>query len=162
MTLALEIPTVEYAQALADDPHNSFRIGQGSFRTAYHRTGDYWMYKYMHRTHRWSSDFDERTVNEWEMYYQQWITNSRDTPLEVRVPNMMLLDNNFIAAEYIEGEKPGYCWDRCHCISKLGMARCWYELAREISTKFRGLNDLHSDNVKIKDGLLYLIDIAGI
>lgn len=104
--------------------------------------------------------YDAIGANEREYATYLKILSSMILPQGVKVPEMHLLENGALAAEYIDGRHPDYngCSGSGHESYRCkGEDRCW-------ATKviLLGLRDMHYQNVIVtEDGTVYLIDLDG-
>lgn len=126
------------------------KIGFGAFRDVYRRPESRWVYKF----DATGGDANRREAENYRRI-QQYLGDLFD------VPEMVLLDNGVLAAEFVEGklgvEVHPYDAPECPCLSH-GIPDCWRKLITRIPNKF---DDLHGRNVKIVDKKIVIIDIGG-
>lgn len=127
-----------------------YKIGSGCFRTVFRVPGSRWVYKV---------DSDG-SVNARE--YTTYLKYRPSLQGNVKFPEMHLLPNGILAAEYIEGEIGEYeCWNWKNGV--IGCVRnciedCW---AKRIEFLARAIRDLHYQNIRIQsDGTIYIIDLG--
>ncbi len=146
-----DIPSLEEA-VYAKRMH--YRIGSGAYRTVYRIPGSRWVYKFEFFYEHEYVNVEE--FNNFKKYKDSFSSK------EIGFPEFVLLNNEVIAAEYIEGTLAiDFCKPfrgPCACTS-FGLSNCWQELVRAIKRK---IPDLHGRNVKYSSlhKKLFLIDIG--
>lgn len=143
----VELPTVEASE---DARWNGTKIGAGAFRDVYRLGNSRWVYKF-------DGGFIGANKQEAINYnkIQEYLGK------HYAVPEMILLENGALAAEFVEGklaaEVHAYSDPNCVCMSH-GIPDCWRKLIAPLAAKF---DDLHGRNVIISpNGKLVIIDIG--
>ena len=149
-TLVIDLPSVEEAQYAR---RYGERIGVGAYRTVYRLPGSKWAYKFESNNY-WSSGANNR-----EMF--NYRTRRGTLPEEIDFPEMHMLSDGTIAAEFVNGTlareaHTGYGYNMvCNCES-LRAVKCWQKAVDVLN-----MQDLHGRNVMIrKDGKIMIIDIG--
>lgn len=146
-------PTVKTAEYALDKGEI---IGSGAYRYVYKTKRSKWVYK-VNKANSWGSHGNKE---EYETYLS--VKRKGSLPPGVKMPEMHLLENGVLAAEYIKGKHPqSSCSPRYHdfdnnCSELLGQGECW-------ARKFADVNlyDIHCYNVIIgDDGYIYVIDLG--
>lgn len=124
-------------------------IGQGSYRKVFRTSRGKWVYKV-----NISPSIDiGSNAHEWKTY-QRFV--NVELPKRVRLPEMHYLNGGIIAAEYINGITPeNTCYRDYHDETCPGINKCFAEVVKDID-----ISDIACDNVVIKDGIIYLIDLG--
>ena len=116
-----DMPTVEECQE-AINSYDNF-VGAGCDRRSYRIPGSRWVYKV--------AKIPSNRVNEKEYHrYQNFLAER--LPYGVAIPEMHLLPNGVIAAEYIDGEKPDQYCDN-HYSHYEDYEACWQNWVNEFS-----------------------------
>jgi hypothetical protein len=93
--MAENMPTLaECEQATVSE----YEIGEGRDRTGYHIPGSKWVYKIQR--------YSRSNANQREIIRYEQLINSSNVPDGIAFPEMHILENGVIAAEYIEGREP--------------------------------------------------------
>lgn len=123
----------------------------GSYRDVYHLPGSKWVYK-VDIPHSWTN----RGGNKDE--YAAYLELKDNLPNSIKIPEMHLLDNGMLAAQFIDGESPSAncgryyhdCQDQENCF--------WTEYGPSIHEVTR---DGHFQNVIVsREGDVYVIDLG--
>jgi hypothetical protein len=144
MTVA-ELPSVADADEVTSN--EEYYLASGCYRRVYYKPGSKWVYK-----------IGDLTSNKRE--YETYLKFRPSLTDDIRFPEMHLLKNGVIAAEYIEGNQGDI---RCWGYSNNGCSRncatdCW---AKRIHFLSKMIRDLHYGNIRItKDNTIYIIDLG--
>jgi hypothetical protein len=142
------IPTVDDAMAISTEDNY---LGSGCYRTVYRKKGSRWVIKV---------DNEDGAVNrkEYETYLQfrPSLTNN------VYFPEMHLLDNGVLVAEFIDGVCGNMrCWNYSNGVigcKQNCQEECW---AQRIEYLANQIQDLHYQNIRIlPNGDIYIIDLG--
>lgn len=148
------LPTVAESEKAIDEGSSKYLLGCGKDREGYHIPGSRWVYKL--------AKYPEDRVNENE--YQRYIeiTQSGRLPENVRIPEMHLLPNGVIAAEYVDGDRPRCSW-RAHDEHPSDYV-CWKDSLRKVEHDFNMSDSSAACNLRLTtiDGaeILYIIDLG--
>ena len=130
-------------------------IGSGAYRKVYKSQRGKWVYKI---------DKDDTYGNHGnaEEYETYKILKTRQLPPGVKLPEMHMLPNGVLAAEYVDGVQPNsWCSPDYHgsnCSEYRDKDNtCW---ARRFANSPIFFADLHNGNVVIKDDVVYVIDLG--
>lgn len=130
-------------------------IGSGVDRTVYRVPGSLWVYKKEKRYAK-GTNADE---------YGTFVQLRHKLPDGIALPEMVLLSNEVLAAEYIENEVEQYADPNSECdfgwhIKCKDENACWTTpWVNKIEST--GYNfDVHGGNILINDGIIYIIDLG--
>jgi RIO-like serine/threonine protein kinase len=131
-----------------------YEIGSGCSRTVYRIPGSPWVYK-----EDTSSNCDQN-----ETEFANYNIMKYSLPIGIYLPEMHMVGNNILAAEFIDGKHPvGLdCYTGFHAKNCRNTEReewCfWTHHAEAVDSV---IGDSHSYNVKIStDGRIYILDLA--
>lgn len=131
-------------------------FASGSYRKVYKTVKAKWVYKVDRE-----DTFDQHGNRE---EYQTYLSMKDLTlPEGVKIPEMHLLNNGVLAAEYIQGETPpNWCSSDYHasnCTERNHNPRpCW---ARKFAGMDITVKDLHNGNVVVtENGDVYIVDLG--
>jgi hypothetical protein len=134
-----------------DAINNGEVIGQGAYRRVFRKGRS----KYVFKVNISSCDSNSREIS-------QYHAVKATLPKGVKMPEMILLENGVVAAEYIKGVFPeggSFCAITYHDDDCDDNATCWAEPF--IRTPGFSYYDVHRYNlIRTKDGTLYLIDVG--
>lgn len=144
-----DVPTIEEAQLALEKGAD---LGSGSSRNVYRYGNSPWVFKF---THHYSSNSNANT-DEFNNFLDLLDV---ELPEGIRIPDMYMLPNGVLAAEYIKGKSPlNDCWGCGHNCDDPD--DCWYSKFDDIESRYDGLRDISKFNVLIADdGTLYVIDL---
>lgn len=109
-----DMPTLEECEQATGS--YDFYVGSGMDRQGYRIPGSRWIYKVNK-----SRNYDVN-AKEYRRYRE---VIEEQLPYGISIPEMHLLPNGVIAAEYIDGEKPdSYCYD--HDKHYMHYEACWF------------------------------------
>jgi predicted Ser/Thr protein kinase len=154
MSRMVKVPTVRMAKIARS---RGSIIGPASvFRLVYKCKTSKYVFKFL----RGDTNRSRRTANAREYAVYTILKETVTLPDGVKLPEMYLLADGTLAAEYIDGYHPnestcdGYGHSRKKCP---GLDSCWATKVLEV-----GLRDIHHQNVLITDdGTVYIIDLDG-
>ena len=145
------------AEALAAMRNKKHCIGAGIDRRVYRLPGSRWVYKRNH---------SEREVNQAE--YKAYLKFKDKLPCGVAMPKMVMVTENIIAAEFVENEVDSiapadsncdFGW--CLCSDEGKQEKdCWTHYWRNMLQDAGVIEDIHGGNVRIKNGVAYIIDLG--
>jgi hypothetical protein len=116
-----DMPTVEECE-IATGSYD-FYVGSGWDRHGYHIPGSRWIYKVAKDP---NNDVNQGEYSRYQELQEQFL------PDGIAIPEMHLLENGIIAAEFIDGEKPHeYCRD--HDSHYEDYPACWLNWVNEFS-----------------------------
>lgn len=151
----MAVPTMRQARYAKVAGRN---IGDGSYRKVYKTPRGKWVFK----VNRTDDEYGRRYGNEGEYKTYLKLKDSNILPDGVKLPEMHLLSDGTLAAEYVKGEHPkNWCSPDYHgswgsdCD---GTGDCW-------ANKFKDggfpVKDMHPENVIVtEDGTVYIIDLG--
>lgn len=130
-------------------------IGAGAYRKVYKSKRGQWVYK-VDKTDCYGK---HGNAEEYETYL---ILKASQLPPGVKIPEMHLLPNGVLAAEYIDGVQPkNWCSPDYHgsnCSEHFDKtSSCW---ARKFVNSPIFFADLHNGNVVVKGDVVYVIDLG--
>lgn len=130
-------------------------IGSGAYRRVYKSKRGKWVYK-VDKTDVYGNHGNT------EEYATYQLLKTRQLPPGVKIPEMHMLPNGVLAAEYIDGVQPkNWCSPDYHgsnCSERYSPDEaCW---ARSFVNSPIYFADLHNGNVVVKDGVVYVIDLG--
>lgn len=147
------LPTVEeYLRAIASMDNI---IGEGRDRVGFHIPGSAWVYKAA------KHPIDKINQGEYDRYIK--LINS-DLPDGIAIPEMHLLSNGVIAAQYIPGNKPENCRWREHTKHENDYYSCWLNAVELFTDRFGMLDSSALCNIRLVDNdgeiTVYVIDLG--
>lgn len=140
------LPTIEEAN---DAINHGKRFTEGSYRNVYHIPGSKWVYKTDIR-----KGYPQGNIDEWEAY----LDKKDSLPAGIKYPEMHMLDNGVLAAEFIDGEIASWdCWMGDHACTSLDDC-FWIKNEYLLSSVTR---DGHPGNIRVMpNGDIYIIDLG--
>lgn len=151
-TLVVDLPSIDEAKAAA---YYGKKVGSGAYRNVYRVSGSRWVYKF-EKDGCWAAN-SECNVHEMSNFRRV----RKSLPEGVDFPEMHLLEDGTLAAEYVDGihTRDLRCYSGCtRCKTEFGLADCWTKMIEPV--RMSGMQDLHGGNVKVANGKVYIIDIG--
>lgn len=136
-----------------DEANNAINYGkrftEGSCRNVYYIPGSKWVYKTdMHYA------YSQGNAAEWAAY----LDKKDSLPAGIKYPEMHMLENGVLAAEFIDGEVPSWgCWESEHDCEDV--SKCFWLINFELISSVT--RDGHPGNLRVMpNGDIYIIDLG--